>query len=237
MKVWAVNYGYKRLLFIENSSNFQLSILFLLFCTMYLVTTPWWMRWMVGKTLTWEIATTEKEIYLTFDDGPHPIATPFVLECLRRFNAKATFFCIGKNVEQNPALYRQIIDEGHRVGNHSFNHLNGWKTNDKEYIDNITKAKDIIDSKLFRPPYGRISTFQIKQLKPFYSIIMWNVLSGDFDISLSKERCLDNVLKHTSNGSIIVFHDSEKAFERLEYALPMALKYFQEKGFKMSTLK
>ena len=204
---------------------------------MYLVTTPWWLRLIFGKVLTWEVDTKEKEIFITFDDGPHPTVTPFVLDCLRQYNAKATFFCIGKNVAQYPTLYRQIIDEGHLVGNHTYNHLNGWNTQDKEYFENIQQAKNIIDSKWFRPPYGKISKFQIKHLKPLYNIVMWSVLSGDFDISLSKEKCLDNVIKHTNEGSIIVFHDSEKAFQRLEYALPLALKYFQEKGFAMKVIR
>lgn len=204
---------------------------------MYLVTTPWWLRLIFGKVLTWKVDTKEKEIFITFDDGPHPTVTPFVLDCLRQYNAKATFFCIGKNVAQYPTLYRQIIDEGHLVGNHTYNHLNGWNTQDKEYFENIQQAKNIIDSKWFRPPYGKISKFQIKHLKPLYNIVMWSVLSGDFDISLSKEKCLDNVIKHTNEGSIIVFHDSEKAFQRLEYALPLALKYFQEKGFAMKVIR
>lgn len=204
---------------------------------MYLATTPWWLRWLYGKGLIWEIATNENEIFITFDDGPHPIATPFVLDCLRKYNAKATFFCIGKNVAQNPTLYAQILDEGHRVGNHTYNHLNGWKASDKEYFENIQKAENIIDSKWFRPPYGKISKFQIKNIKSAFQIIMWSVLSGDFDLSLTKEKCLDNVIKHTKKGSIIVFHDSEKALERLTYTLPLALDYFQKKGFIMSTIR
>ncbi len=192
---------------------------------------------MYSSALTWKIPAEENEIYLTFDDGPHPTITPFVLDNLRRFNAKATFFCIGKNVLQHHNIFRQILDEGHRVGNHTHNHLNGWKTSDEEYFKNIILAKKYIDSHLFRPPYGRISGFQAQQLKPMFTIIMWDVLSGDFDVNLSPQKCLQNVVSHTRPGSVIVFHDSEKAFARLEYALPKALEYFAEKGYVMKGIK
>jgi len=204
---------------------------------MYLVKTPWWLKKLFSSALTWKVAAQENEIFLTFDDGPHPTITPFVLDLLRKYNAKATFFCIGKNVQQYHDVFRQILDEGHRVGNHTHNHLNGWKTSDKEYLENIFLAKKYIDSNLFRPPYGRISRFQIQQLKPAFDIIMWDVLSGDFDINLSPQKCLQNVVSHTSPGSVIVFHDSEKAFPRLNYALPKALEYFTEKGFVMEGIK
>lgn len=200
---------------------------------MYLVKTPWWLKKLYSSALTWELPAEENEIFLTFDDGPHPTITPFVLDCLRQYNARGTFFCIGKNVQQHQQIYRQILDEGHRIGNHTHNHLNGWKTSDTEYLKNIIFAKKYIDSNLFRPPYGRISRFQIQQLKPAFKIIMWSVLSGDFDIDLSPQICLDNVLSNTAAGSIIVFHDSEKAFPRLQYVLPEAIKFFAEKGYVM----
>lgn len=204
---------------------------------MYLVKTPWWLRKIYSSALTWKIPADENEIFLTFDDGPHPTITPFVLDHLRRYNAKATFFCIGKNVLQYNKVFRQILDEGHRIGNHTHDHLNGWKTSDAEYFENIILAKKYIDSNLFRPPYGRISLFQAQQLKPMFEIIMWDVLSGDFDVSLSPQKCLENVVSHTSPGSVIVFHDSEKAFPRLEYALSGALEFFAEKGFVMKGIK
>lgn len=173
-------------------------------------------------------------MYLTFDDGPDPAATSFVLEELKKYNAKATFFCIGENVEKNFGLYQQIIDEGHAVGNHTYNHLNGWKTDDAVYLDNIYKAKKIIDSNLFRPPYGRITKFQLQQLpgeKYKLKPIMWSVVTGDFDTGITGEECYLSVVKNAKEGSVVVFHDSVKAFERLAVALPRVLKYFTEKGF------
>ncbi|HEX8279391.1 MAG TPA: polysaccharide deacetylase family protein [Segetibacter sp.] len=204
---------------------------------MYLVKTPWWLRKLYGANLTWKIATERDEIFLTFDDGPHPEATPFVLNCLRQFNAKATFFCIGKNVQQYPEIYKQIIDEGHKTGNHTYNHLNGWKTNDATYLKNVMFTQKYVDSTLFRPPYGRISRFQANQLKPVFDIIMWDVLSGDFDTALTPQKCLENVTGYTVPGSIIVFHDSQKAFKRLEYALPKAIEFFAGKGYAMKTIE
>ncbi len=186
------------------------------------------------RNCIWSIPNSAKEVFLTFDDGPHPTITPFVLDELKKHHAKATFFCIGKNVEKYPEVYNRIIDEGHMVGNHTFNHLNGWKTKDDVYLDDITLAKKYIDSHLFRPPYGKITRFQLRQLLfPRFKLktIMWSVLSGDFDTTLSKEQCLRNVLLSSKEGSIIVFHDSEKAFERVAYALPRTLEYFDSTGF------
>ncbi|MCW3078863.1 polysaccharide deacetylase family protein [Segetibacter sp.] len=203
---------------------------------MYLVKTPWWLRKLYSPNVTWEIPTEKKEIFLTFDDGPHPTITPFVLECLRQYNAKATFFCIGKNIKQFPEVYQQILDEGHQVGNHTYNHLNGWKTGDIIYLKNVILAQRVINSTLFRPPYGRITKSQVKELSPVFNIVMWNVLSGDFDVSLSPKKCFDNVVSNAASGSIIVFHDSEKAFSRLEYALPKALQFFSEKGYEMKAI-
>jgi peptidoglycan/xylan/chitin deacetylase (PgdA/CDA1 family) len=198
----------------------------------YLVKTPWWLKKLYADC-TWQMPAGEKKLYLSFDDGPHPVATPFVLDQLKRYNATATFFCIGKNVVDYPEIYRQVIEEGHSVGNHSFNHLNGWKTEDSVYIDNIMAAKKHIDSRLFRPPYGRATLFQLKLLTTSYQFIpvMWTVLSGDFDLRLSKEKCLANVLGNTADGNILVFHDSEKAFEKIQFVLPKVLEYFTGKGF------
>ncbi len=197
---------------------------------MYLVKSPWWLKRLYSK-LTWDLPAEEKAIYLTFDDGPHPVATPFVLDTLQDFNAKATFFCIGKNVRAQPAIYRRIADEGHAIGNHTNNHLNGWKTGDDVYLKDVMEARKYIDSSLFRPPYGRISRFQIQQLEPTFEIVMWDVLSGDFDEKLTPKKSLDYVIANTKPGSIVVFHDSEKAFERMKYALPRMLEHFTEKGF------
>jgi len=200
---------------------------------LYFVKSPNLLKW-VYKNCFWEIKTHEKKIFLSFDDGPHPQITLFVLETLKKYNAKATFFCIGDNVSKYPEVYKKIIDDGHSVGNHTHNHLNGWKTDDKTYLDNISIAKEHIDSNLFRPPYGKITQFQLSQLKASrftLKTIMWTVLSGDFDMSISKETCRDNVICNAKEGSIIVFHDSEKSKERVEFALPEVLKYFTSQGF------
>jgi peptidoglycan/xylan/chitin deacetylase (PgdA/CDA1 family) len=202
----------------------------------YLVKTPWWLKKWYGG-LVWDLPqkTGDDVLYLTFDDGPHPVATPFVLDELRRHGARATFFCIGKNVREQPLIYRRILEDGHRVGNHTQNHLNGWKSSDADYIHDIGQAARYIDSSLFRPPYGRISAFQASLLRraPFrYDIIMWDVLSADFDRSLSPEKCARNVIRHARPGSIIVFHDSEKAYPRLKVALPAVLAHFGERGYR-----
>lgn len=204
----------------------------------YITTTPKLLR-KLYKNRLWEMPQGHNQLYLTFDDGPHPVITPWVLDLLASYNAKATFFCIGANVKRHPELYRRILEEGHAVGNHTMNHLNGWKVNDKAYLDDIEEAQKLIDSHLFRPPYGRLSRFQQKQLeapKFNFKVVMWNVLSADFDISISKERCLQNVLLHTKDGAIIIFHDSEKAKKNMEFALPKVLKFYADKGFSFSAL-
>lgn len=202
---------------------------------MYLAKTPWLLK-KLYPSLTWKVATEEKDVYLTFDDGPHQTITPFVLDSLKTYNAKATFFCIGKNVKEHPAIYQRIIDEGHKVGNHTFNHLNGWKTSDATYIKNVLEAKQFIDSDLFRPPYGRISNFQIQQLKSIFKIVMWDVLSADFDITITPQKSLELVISNIGKGSIVVFHDSEKALPRLEYALPKTLQFLNENGYRCKSL-
>ena len=205
---------------------------------LYLTKSPWILRKMYSECI-WEIPTEEKVIYLTFDDGPNPKATYFVLDELRRYNARATFFCIGKNVQENSETYKQILFEGHKVGNHTYDHLNGWKTPDKEYLANIEKASAVIDSHLFRPPYGRITKFQLKAIqnkKYQLETIMWSVLSGDFDTSIKPENCYLNVVKNARKGSIVVFHDSEKAFPNLRVALPKTLEYFAAKGFTFKSI-
>ncbi len=209
---------------------------------MYLVKTPWWLKALYPQ-LTWHIETSEKIIYLTFDDGPHPEATPFVLDVLNQYRAKATFFCIGKNVKKHPSIYQEIIANQHAVGNHTQHHLNGWQTDTYTYVKDILWAANFIQSNLFRPPYGRITKSQIKEITipPYinaqtFSPIMWSVLSGDFDISLSNEKCLDNVLKNTTSGSIVVFHDSEKAFQKLQYALPKMLEHFSNLDYQFHAI-
>ena len=204
----------------------------------YLVKIPRFIN-KIFKTRIWQMPGNEKIIYLTFDDGPHPVATSFVLTELARYDAKATFFCIGKNVVNEPQLFNEIKTSGHAIGNHTHNHLNGWKTKDENYLADISLAKKHINSNLFRPPYGRITKSQIGKLNlmhPTFKTIMWTVLSGDFDIKELKEKCLENVLNNTGNGSIVVFHDSEKAFEKLKYPLPKVLEYFTEKGFRFERI-
>lgn len=170
-------------------------------------------------------------LYLTFDDGPVEGVTDRVLEELNKFNAKATFFCVGENVEKNPGLFNQISEQGHSVANHTFNHLNGWKTGNYSYYKNVLKADGLIGSNLFRPPYGKITRQQVKSLKKRFKIIMWDVLSGDFDVNITPERCLNNVIKASKPGSVIVFHDSQKAKGNIIEALPEVLKHFTEKGY------
>lgn len=211
---------------------------------LYFTKTPWWLKSLYPRCV-WDIPAAEKVLYLTFDDGPNPLATPYVLDQLKQHNAKATFFCIGKNVIEHTAIYRRITDEGHRVGNHTFNHFNGWKVRDEQYLQNILQAGKYIDSNLFRPPYGKITRFQVKLLSGIknspasanFRIIMWDVLSGDFDTTLSCEQCSANVIKNVRPGSVIVFHDSEKAFPRMKDALPRVLEHFSAGGYRFDAIR
>lgn len=204
----------------------------------YFVKTPQWLQLLYPKRI-WKMDNDKKEIYLTFDDGPHSLITNFVLDELKNYNAHATFFCIGNKVVKYPEVYKRIISEGHAVGNHTQQHLNGYKSSDKEYVDDILEASKCIESNLFRPPYGRIKAFQSKVIatlnKPF-KIVMWTLLSGDFDTSISPERCFENVAFNISNGSIVVFHDSEKAKASMMYALPKVLKMFSDQGYTFKKL-
>jgi peptidoglycan/xylan/chitin deacetylase (PgdA/CDA1 family) len=184
----------------------------------------------------WDRNGTGKKLYLTFDDGPTPAVTNEILDLLDKFNAKATFFCLGRNVERHPEIYSEIIKRGHKTGNHTYSHLKGWETKNKEYFQDIELASQFIESNLFRPPYGRIKRAQIKFLKKKYSIVLWNVMSHDYEKLWSKERCLRAVLRYADEGSIIVFHDSEKAVEKVRFILPILLKTFSDKGFSFKKL-
>ena len=197
----------------------------------------------------WNCSTEEKNIYLTFDDGPTPEITDWVLDVLKKFNAKATFFCIGKNVDLYPKIFNRILEEGHNIGNHTYNHISGLKTSTNLYLENANKARDVINkhntnfvkkesTSLFRPPYGQITSRQGKKLiASGYKIIMWDVLSIDWDSTISQKICLNNVIKKTSNGSIVVFHDSLKAAKNMQYALPKVLEHFNEKGYLFKAIK
>ena len=196
-------------------------------------------KWLFPNYI-WTIPNQQNKIYLTFDDGPTPEITDWVLNELKKYNVKVTFFCIGDNVKKYPTIFEDLIKQGHSIGNHSFNHLDGFKTPTNLYLQNIElcekefqkKSNFISDNKIFRPPFGKITPFQSHKLRSLdYKIIMWDVISYDFDQNFSKENCLKKVLNNTTSGSIIVFHDSVKAFENLQYVLPKALELFSKKGF------
>lgn len=208
---------------------------------MYSVRPPFLAKLFFSKAI-WRMNKNEKSIYLTFDDGPIPEVTPWVLKILKEYNAKATFFCIGENIKNHPGIFQSIIDEGHSIGNHTHSHINGWKTSNEKYLKEVEECNQQIfkfsnfQIKLFRPPYGRMKCSQYSLLNSQFSIIMWDVLSGDFDHRTTPEKCLENVISKTRNGSIVVFHDSIKAKEKLYYALPEFLKHFKEKRFEFKAL-
>jgi len=189
------------------------------------------------KNIHWEVKTQEKILYYTFDDGPIPELTPKVLQILKKYNAKATFFMVADNIQKHKDVYQQVIDEGHVIGNHSYNHVKGWKLSDKEYYDNIEQANKIINSKLFRPPYGQITPKQIKELSKKYHIILWSVLSGDYDKKTSPEKCLNNIIRNAKKGSIIVLHDNIKAETNLLFALEESLFHYSKLGYRFHNLE
>ncbi|HPR28682.1 MAG: polysaccharide deacetylase family protein [Chitinophagales bacterium] len=202
---------------------------------MYFTRTPAYLKSLFGG-LTWDVPETDA-IFLTFDDGPVPGVTDKVLDMLAASEVKATFFCIGHNVQKHPELYRRILDEGHAVGNHTFHHLNGWRSNDETYLEDVEKCADLVSSRLFRPPYGRIGYRQMQLLKQQYRIIMWDVLSGDFDELLTADDCANNVLSGMRGGSIIVWHDSEKAAPRMLPALERVLHTIRIRTLRTETLR
>jgi peptidoglycan/xylan/chitin deacetylase (PgdA/CDA1 family) len=204
----------------------------------YLIGTPGWLRRCFPGCI-WEIKESRPVVYLTFDDGPDPEVTPFVLDLLLQFKMQATFFCIGKNVAAYPELYARILREGHRTGNHTHHHLNGWKTDNATYFSDISQARTVIDSDLFRPPYGRITRGQLRSLSTAPHAmrpVMWSVLSGDFDPEISPTRCIRNVIEYARPGSIITFHDSKKAFPVLKESLPVVLDVFRNRGWESKSL-
>lgn len=205
----------------------------------YFYRTPAWLRLCYPKRV-WRIDTNDPVLYLTFDDGPHATVTPFVLDLLARYNCKATFFCIGQNVLRYPAIYQRILDEGHRVGNHTHRHLNGWKTSDAAYLADVQEAASSISSDLFRPPYGKITSTQAQAVCSTLAgkgrLVMWDVLSGDFDTRLSGEECFTICKKRLRPGSIIVLHDSEKAWPRLSVVLPRLIEYALAEGYVLKAM-
>ena len=199
----------------------------------------------IFKNYVWDIPNNENKIYLTFDDGPTPDVTEWTLSQLKKYNVKATFFCIGNNIEKHPDIFNKIIEDGHSIGNHTFNHLNGWKTKTEKYVDNVNLCNNQIQkstnhpisSTIFRPPYGKIKSNQAKKIKQLgYKIIQWDVLSADFDNTISVEDCLENVLSNIKKGSIVVFHDSLKARKNLEYVLPKTLDFLVNEGYNFGTI-
>lgn len=203
---------------------------------MYLIKSPYILSKITGKSIIWHLPEGKKRIFITFDDGPIPEITTEIINILNKYQIKATFFCVGENVLKHPEIYQDIIKNGHSTGNHTYNHLNGWKTSKDIYLENIKKSKLFINSNLFRPPYGKITISQANEIKENYYTILWSVLSGDFDKNITKEQCLQNVIKNTVDGSIIVFHDSIKAKERVLYALPEFIEHFQKQGFTFEAI-
>lgn len=211
----------------------------------YFIKTPNLVK-IIFKNWVWSFSSKEKVLYLTFDDGPTPGITNWTLNQLKSYNAKATFFCIGKNIAEHPKIYQKIIDHNHTIGNHTNNHLNGFKTESSAYIENIQEFEESVknvtkttfqNSTFFRPPYGKLKLEQAKKIrKKGYKIIMWDVLSADFDTTITAQECLNNVIKNTKNGSIIVFHDSLKSQEKLKFVLPEVLGYYSEKGYSFKAI-
>jgi len=202
---------------------------------MYTVRSPYFVTKLLPKTI-WRKDSSQKKIYLTFDDGPIPVVTPYVLDLLKEEKIKATFFCVGHNVKNNPEIFQRLIDEGHSVGNHTYNHLNGWKTNKYKYLANVEQCNELVKSKLFRPPYGKLKPSQLFALNKNYTVIMWDVLTGDFDFKTGKRKCYNNAVSKVRNGSIILFHDSIKSRLNLEYALPRFIAFAKGDGYKFEKL-
>lgn len=196
---------------------------------------PGWFR-RVSPHTVWRIPTDEKVLFLTFDDGPVRGNTEWILSELAKYEAKATFFCVAGNVISDPGLYRMILDAGHDTGNHTLHHLNSYRTGIRTYIKDVYRARKVIESRLFRPPYGRIRPVVTRILSRHFSIILWDILSMDYDSGLSPEQVLDNVVTAAGPGSIVVFHDHPKARKNLEYVLPRVLDRYAQEGYKFVPL-
>jgi peptidoglycan/xylan/chitin deacetylase (PgdA/CDA1 family) len=206
----------------------------------FITKTPKLVHWLFPKRV-WAFSRSQPKVYLTFDDGPIPEVTPWVLDLLRKYDARATFFCIGANIMKHPEIANQLLTEGHSIGNHTFYHKNGWKTSCSDYLKDFEKFNSELKKSAikipFRPPYGKMTSRQAKAiLKKGHDIIMWDVLSGDYDEKISEAKCLKNVLNHIEKGSIIVFHDSLKAEKNLRYVLPSVLEYIKNKGWNCEVI-
>jgi len=199
---------------------------------MIAVRPPFFYRWLSPKYLVCDLPADEKVIYLTFDDGPIPEATPEILTILKKYRATATFFVVGHNVQKYPGIIEWVRGDGHTVGNHSFHHLDGWKTAPGAYIEDVKHCRDFAGNRLFRPPYGRFTPSQFFLLRNDFRFILWSVLSCDFNSNTTSEQCLQNTLDYTRAGSIIVFHDNLKSIEKVRYALPRFLEHFAGLGYR-----
>lgn len=202
---------------------------------MKLVKAPFWLRFAYPEA-TWFRDRSEKRLFLTFDDGPVPDVTEEIILILKKYEVRATFFCVGENIERHPHIFKDLQSQGHRIGNHTHQHLNGWKTPDALYLENVQRCHELTQSNLFRPPYSKIRRSQLAALKKDYEIIMWDVISRDFSPNVSGDQCLRNVLKHSENGSIIVFHDHVKAWKNTQYALPRAIEHWLSAGYRFDVL-
>lgn len=197
---------------------------------MHFVRPIFFLKYLYSKAI-WRKSKQENNIYLTFDDGPIPEVTPWILDLLLKKNIKATFFCVGDNIRKHPDIFERIKAEGHAIGNHTYNHLKGWDTMDDVYYENIAKCQELTQTRLFRPPYGRMKLSQQQELAKHYDIIMWDVLTGDYDARISPEQCLKNATEYVRNGSILVFHDNVKAIPNLKYALEKTIDNLMHRGF------
>lgn len=194
-----------------------------------------WMQ-QLDKRMLWRVATDRKEVYITFDDGPMPGLTPWVLDTLAHYGVKATFFCIGRNVAAHPDIFARLKAEGHAVGNHTWEHPNGWRTPTEDYIRSVAKCQELTRTDLFRPPYGRMTNAQTKRLRGRYQLVMWDILTGDFEQTMTGEQCAARAIKRTKPGSILVFHDNDISERNMRVALPIVLKALKEQGYAFPTL-
>ena len=204
---------------------------------MFLHYSPFWLKAFYPGFI-WHIKTDRRKLYLTFDDGPIPEVTEFVLSTLSHYKAKATFFCIGDNVRKHPDVFQQLISSGHSIGNHTYNHVNGWQSENEAYIENFSKcSKELsLETSLFRPPYGRIKKAQSRLLPKNQKIVMWDVLSGDFSRHITPEICLQKTIKYARPGSIVLFHDSIKASKNMQYSLPRLLDHYSDLDYSFEAL-